>query len=323
MNKKAYLGMSFQWIFALIVGAFILVLTIYGVTRFTEVEQGKQDIQKAQQLENLLNPLETSFETATSVPITTNVMTRIQVTCDSSGELGEQGIKIQQKNLNEIPEDANGRSVKSKNRYIFLNKSVEGKKFYIFSKPFNFPFKVGDLIYITSDKSLYCFQNPPENVKKDLDGINQSNIITGCSQEELGYRNVIKVCFIESGSSSPQDCDIKVFNYNGVNSKLEKNNQEVFFSNDALMYAGIFSDVENYECQLKRLIKREQKLSSLYIEKSNMISHVCSNNELKPLLIILKTNFENYNNSGSLRRSNNLVEEIKNKNEGSWECRLW
>ena len=56
MNKKGFLQMSFQWIFAIIVGAVILVLTIYGVTRFVNLEQGKQDIQKAQ-----LSSLQTEY----------------------------------------------------------------------------------------------------------------------------------------------------------------------------------------------------------------------------------------------------------------------
>jgi len=319
MNKKAYLQMSFQWIFALIVGAVILVLTIYGVIQFMNLEQGRQDIEKARQVEILLSPLESSFETGKSIPLETNVRTRINIKCNNKGEFGEQEINIQQENLNEM--SSGQRSVKPKNRYVFTNNSAEGKKFFIFSKPFEYPFKVADLIYITSAEKNYCFQSPPVKIKQELESINQSNLKVDCSEKIIGLKDTTEICF-QSGSSG--GCDIKVLNYNNLEQrKIIKNSGEMYFPNDALMYAGIFSDISNYECNLKRLMKRTKKLSSLYIEKSGVISNVCSTNNIKSLLIPLEANTQNYNHSNNLKRFASLVEQLENQNKGAWGCRLW
>lgn len=314
MDKKGFLQMSFQWIFAIIVGAVIIVLTIYGVTKFINLEQGKQDVQKAQQIETLLNPLESSFETGKSIVISTNIRTKIYTECDGFQEFGEQKISVQQENLEKESHVKN--SIKSKNRYIFSNSPVEGKRFFLFSKPFNFPFKVGDLIYLSSENEFFCFQDPPNKTKNELKNLNQENIIVdNCSDETLENNKTTEICF---GFSS--DCDVNV---DYKNRKIEKKGKEIWFLNDSLMYAGIFSNVSDYKCQVKRLMERAEKLSSLYIDKSTTTSSVCSSNELKPLLIMLKERTRNYNETGDLRGMSGMVSNLKERNQVSWGCRLW
>jgi hypothetical protein len=43
--------------------------------------------------------------------------------------------------------------------------------FYVFSTPFEMPFKIADLIYITSTKDKYCFISPPEDIEEELEGL--------------------------------------------------------------------------------------------------------------------------------------------------------
>ena len=314
MDKKGFLQMSFQWIFAIIVGAVILVLTIYGVTRFVDLEQGKQDVQKAQQIETLLNPLESSFETGKSIAISTNIRTKIYTECDSFGEIGEQKISVQQENLDKKANIMN--SVTSRNRYIFSNCPVEGKRFYLFSKPLNLPFKVGDMIYLSSENEFYCFQNPPNKTKEELKNLNQPNIIVNnCSEDILLQNSTTEVCF---GSAS--DCDVNVDYENQI---IKRDEENIPFLNDALMYAGIFSDIETYKCQLKRLLDRVEKLSSVYIEKSNIVSSICSSNELKAPLLVLKERAKNYEEPSNLVALSNVIKTLEERNEASWGCRLW
>lgn len=317
MNKKG-LQMSFQWIFAIVVGAIILVLAIYGVTKFMNLEQGKQDVQKAQQLETLLNPLETSFETGKSVLLSTNVKTRIYNDCNSFGDFGEQKLGIQQENFGETANMKN--SITSKNRYIFSDEYVEGNNFYIFSKPLNFPFKVSDLVYLSSQDSFYCFENTPDDVGKELSSLNQSNIIVdNCSEETLESEETIEVCFEGGNIETGSDCDVNV-DYNA--GTIEKSEEEVYFYNDALMYAGIFSDPENYECQLERLMDRTEKLADVYVEKSNIIASNCENS-MKPGLLALQNFAKKYNQSSDLSQASQIVNRLEDQNEASWECRLW
>ena len=57
--KKGFLQISFAWLFAIIVGIFILFLAIYGVTKLINVGQYQIDSETAKNLGILLNPLET------------------------------------------------------------------------------------------------------------------------------------------------------------------------------------------------------------------------------------------------------------------------
>ena len=45
MKKRGYLELPFSWVFALIVGAFILFIAILLIVRITKTETSSQDIQ--------------------------------------------------------------------------------------------------------------------------------------------------------------------------------------------------------------------------------------------------------------------------------------
>ena len=59
--KKAIFGMSFNWIFALIVGGFILFLAIYGAGKFIKTSETTLYTETASKLTALLDPLETGL----------------------------------------------------------------------------------------------------------------------------------------------------------------------------------------------------------------------------------------------------------------------
>lgn len=319
-DKKGYLQVSFQWIFAIIVGAIILFLAIYGVTKFMNLEQGKQDIQKARQLNALLNPTETSFESGSKIILETNVKTEIYNDCNDYGEFGEQKIGIKQENFDKTSTMKN--TVTSKNKYIFSNNPVKSDRyFYIFTKPFNFPFKIADLTYLTSKENIYCLEGDfPKERRKDLI-INQSNIIVDCKDKVLNSEQTTEVCFKNSENFGNPDCNIEVDYLSKV---IGKQGQEIEFYNNALMYAGIFSTPENYECQLKRLMKKTEKLAEVYIEKSNIItSSTDCGNKMKPELLALKDFAKNYNDSSDLKKMRPIINKLENENDKSWECRLW
>ena len=155
MGKKAYLQISFAWLFAIIVGAVILFLAIFFSIKLINIEQTIQDAKTSKEIGILLNPLETGFETTKSTSISFPAETRIYNKCNNKGTFGRQIIQVSQKSFNEWSET--NIDVGFSNKYIFSEEYVEGKKFYIFSKPFDFPFKVSDLMMITSSEKDYCF----------------------------------------------------------------------------------------------------------------------------------------------------------------------
>ena len=306
-SKKAALQISFGWLFAIIVGGFILFLAIFGVTKLIGQEQTIIGAKTSKEIGILLNPLETSFETGKTAAFSLPAETRIYNRCNNFGTFGRQIIQVAQKSFDKWTET--DVDVGFSNKYIFSEKYVEGKLFYLFSKPFVFPFKVTDLIYMTSSKDTYCFSNAPNEIEREIEDLNQKNLITNCSSS----KEMIKVCF-EGGS----DCDIEV-NY-GMGS-VTKNGQKSYFEGDALMYAAIFADKEVYECQLKRLMQRISQLSRLYNDKASFISDTGCGSNLNLMGLINSAN--SLTNSANLNSINYLVEEIKDKNEENSECRLW
>jgi hypothetical protein len=306
-KKRAELQISFAWLFAIIVGAFILFLAIYLSTKIIQTGERIQDAKTGKEIGVLLNPLEIGFESAKTTSITFPVDTRIYNGCEREGYFGRQLIKISQKSMNKWT-DTNI-NVGFSNKYIFSERIVEGREVIVFSKPFEFPFKVSDLIYMFPSSKKFCFIHAPEEIKRELNQIGHKNILAeNCSKPEF-----VKVCFDYSSG-----CDIMV-NYNS--GYVEKNNSKAYFYGDALMYAAIFSDFGIYECQLKRLMKRVGILSGIYLEKSSFVAREGCTSNLQTELTILK-GAGNLDNSAGISLFVSGVEEAGNKNKNAI-CKLW
>jgi len=303
--KKGALEISFGWLFAIIAGGVILFLAIYFSSKLIQTGTETVSAETGKEIAVLLNPLETSFESVQTTSITIPSETRIHNGCDLVGTFGEQFIRLDQKSFNKwIQTDVN---VKTNNKYIFSNEEIEGEKFYLFSKPFNFPFKVADLIYMTSSKDRYCFINAPTEIEEEIERLKQENLlIENCSDED------IEVCF--NGN-----CEINVDYFERA---VEKDGKRVYFEGDALMYAAIFSEKEVYECQLKRLMWRLREISNLYQDKEIIIAEKKCENNLRLDLNELSNLADNLENSGELIIVKMKAEDIEMKNNAR-RCVLW
>ena len=294
--------------FALIIGAFILFLAIFASVKIIDTGRLSLDAKTAKEIGILLNPLETGFETGKTTSIILPSETRIHNRCNNDGFFGKQIIRISQKSFDEWSDT--GVNVGFSNKHIFSENYVEGKKFFIFSKPFNFPFKVADLIYITSSEKKYCFSNAPKEIENEISNLNQENLfLDNCPEES------IKVCF-DSGAN----CDI-VVNYGAR--YVDKNNERMYFYSDSLMYAAVFSDKEIYECQLKRVMQRGEQLALIYKDKAEFISREGCTTNLNQKLLEL-SNLENQlDDSQNLNNYIvNLANELETRNNLE-ECKLW
>ncbi len=307
MKKKGFLDLSFSWIFAFLVGAIILFGAVYTINKISNVKNAENSAELGTALKNLLIPLESGVESAKSISITLPVESKIRHLCDSSGDFGEENISVEEKSKNKwtktkVP-------IFFKDKYLFLPKLSKFKKFYVFSKPFEFPFKIANLIYFSNAEEKYCFVNPPREIKIELKNLNQDNFeFRDCSE------NSKKICF---GAGS--NCDVFV----NLNLKeVKRNGEKVYFEGDALMYAAIFSDKQTYECEVKRLMNRTKKLLSIYQEKaSNLLQIGCDSS--------LGENFNQFRNElSSSTGSENLYllaetsKEINSLNKYSG-CTLW
>jgi hypothetical protein len=308
-NKKGQINMPFSWIFAIIVGVFIIFLAIYAATRVIDTGQQTTTAQTGQQIGVLLNPLETSFQEGQVTGLSIPVDTRINNTCGlptSRDIFGSQGISLYQKSFGQWSKTDT--EAKFENKYIFSEELIEGKNFIIFSKPFEFPFKVADLVYLTSLNKKYCFIGPPNDIEDELSALQPENIfLEDCPGDS------INVCF----GSQQVNCDINV---NIGLDIVEKRGEVVWFEDDALMYAAIFSDKEVYECQIQRLLSRTKELAFIYDTKQTSLGGEDCSPEVNVLSLV--SSIEGISNSEELIFARNTVNELDSQNNNA-ECRLW
>jgi hypothetical protein len=311
-NKHGFMEISFAWLFAIIAGAVILFIAIFAATKIINLGQTTTSAESQNQIAILLNPLETSFQSGQLTSITVSTPTIIYNQCDSkSGAFGNQIISMSQQSFNRWSTPTNGQAFQ--NKYIFSDSSVQGQQFYLFSKPFNLPFKISDVIYMTSSAKYYCFVNPPQNIQDELSNLKEKNIMV--VNDSSLCTGAATVCFDESG------CDINV-NYDKGEITKGSNSSTISFYGDALMYGAIFSDTQTYECQLKRLMMRESQLAFLYQDKSNTITQIGCSSGLGPDLIQLGSSANSLKSSAGLNNLVYLANKIQNENGGT-QCPLW
>jgi len=301
------LEFSFTWLFAIIAGAFILFLAIFLASKIINLGQTEISVKTGKQIGILLDPLETGFESLESSSFDMPVASRIYNNCSLNGNFGRQLIQVSQQSFGRWTKT--NLNVGFSNKYIFSDEYVEGKKFYLFSKPFDFPFKISDLIMMTSSSKSYCFEDAPEQIADEITNINQGNLFAGnCSKTS------IKICF-----SGGTNCDINVDYDNGI---VRKNSDTIYFQTDALMYAAIFSNKSLYECQLQRLMKRTNYLGQIYMDKANFISGTGCNTDVNTDLLLLISAADNLKSSSDLNTMKTISDDIQNKND-EVICKLW
>ncbi len=317
MNNIKGFEFGFGWLFAIIVGAIIIFLAVFAASRLISQEKYAQNTEAAKQIDNLLSPIENSVEKGL---INLPSETKLNNDCSIAGNFGSQKISVSYKSKVGNEWDKNGVESRSYNKYIFSSSQVEGKEFYFFTKPFEFPFRLANIIFLWSDKESYCFINAPDQINEEVTALNLKNLnitsdIKECKKESL------KVCFLSS------KCDIDV----NLNSKsvTKKGKRPVYYEDSifftsalstarydySLLYAAIFSDPTIYECQIKRIGKRASELSLLYISKSSSVSAQsgCSSN-LQPSLLSYSEEMRNINSSIDLRSIKLNAEELGRKN---------
>lgn len=309
LNSRG-IEMSFSWIFAIIVGIFVLALAFFLISKIIDTGNMQSDAQVAKQIGILLNPLETGFEEGKTSSFSIPAKSRIINKCYTEGNFGRQVIEVSQLSFGKW--SSTDVDVGFSNKYIFSNKTTEGRKFYIFAKPFNFPFKISDLIYITSESDKYCFIDAPENIEAELSNLNQANFFTeNCDDDNTK----IKICF--SGSS----CDINV-QYNEGSGSVLKDGETMYFETDALMYAAIFSNSELYECQVKRLMQRLDSLSQIYVDKIGFSASKGCDSNLNSKLMQLNSQAVGIGSSSGLNQIKHLSDDIEELNKYAI-CSLW
>jgi len=280
---------NFTWLFAIIVGSMIFFLAIFAALQFGNSQRTAVDSSVAKELNILTNPLQVGFGEASYGSIIFNKETKIFNTCfEPAQDFGRNELSVATRS--NIGEEFNtpGISTKTPNKYIFSEERVIGETYYILSKPFFLPYKISDLLFMSSKN--YCFRDTPDEIKDELERLNVPNIfLEGCSTDDS-----VQVCFGEGAN-----CDMKVFGTCSDSTcddlfetgKVLKDGESLDYSGN-LLYGAIFSDKDLYECEVKRLLYRSQKVTEIFIKKIDLMGSRGCNSNLKSYLLIFANNLE-------------------------------
>ena len=313
LNKKA-VAMSFNWIFAIIAGAVILLLAVYGASRIIDTGKDVIHTESAARLIALLDSAEAGIASGSSDMIEFKVDTRTQYTCSDEGVFWKQTVAFSQETFGKLDEPKN--AVPVVNKYVFSENNLNGN-IYIFSKPFFMPFKVADLIFISSED--YCFAGAPRDIEKNVEGLGNVEAIDLLDENDC---EGIKVCFLGRTSYPFDSCDINVRALdNNLFEKgyIEKGSDQVYYV-DSLLYGAIFSSPEIYECNVKRLMKKLNVLAEVYLQK---ISVIHCGETMRGNLIDLVMKAEVLDSSGSLVALSLSADKIESKNRYAGGCNLY
>ena len=310
MRKKGF-EFNFGWLFAMLAGAVILFLAIYFAVNLVNVESKKTSTIAAKQLTIIFEPMETGLASGKSLMLDLKEKTKIYNKCYTTGIFGKQKISIAEKTFGKWHA---GENISIKNKYIFSRGEEEGKNIYLFSKSLKLPWKISEIVFLTTQK--YCFIDAPEKIREEVIGLGIKNIrFDNCTEKE------IKVCFGKKceisvfGNCLDYDCESEYdFGY------VEKNKKKIFYVG-SLIYGAIFSSPEIYECNVKRLMSRLKQQALIYLDEASFLSAKCGTLPKNGLLGFIGA-IRNMNNSEQLILIKNLADEIDKENENS-ECKLW
>lgn len=307
---------NFAWLFAIIAGGAILFLAIYGATKSGDTARYQSDTEIAKSISILTDPLQAGYTEGSYGSMKFKDETRITNVCLPGG-FGKNDLSVSTRSdMGEEWKPAGG-ATSVHNKYIFSPEQNSGVDYYVFSKPFKFPYKVADLVFLISDN--YCFLGAPDEIAGELSAFSIPNIeIDNCTRPDS-----IKVCF-----KSEPHCDISVEgDCTDCDSDFDKgiirkqdSSQDVYYVGN-LMYAAIFSDKNNYDCNVKRLMYRDKKIAEELSEKATLMGSRGCSTALKPDLI----DWQNQMNSTQPADIQDLYSQSTDMNKKNEReiCNLW
>ncbi len=311
INKRGF-EFSFGWMFAIIVGAVIILLAIYAASKLVNQEGVFVSSSSAKEFGILTSSFETSLEEDKPDSIAFPVKSIIFNECVLEGNFGKQKISVaESKN-----EDNPGIASSFANKYYFSESEVKGKRMLVWSKPVKMPFKVADIMYIWSEEDRYCFVDTPQLIEDNLERLrrnnpllNQTIIFASSFDKDEKCKKALDVCF--GGSLN---CDINV-----MENKVRKNGKEVYYGvineDYTFLYGAIFSAPDIYECQVKRLMKRATNLALLYKSKSEMLGSEGCGSSLQSSLMQYAQAASGFKNSQDISQILITAKELGVENE--------
>jgi len=301
MKTKRGIAMGFNWIFALVVGSIILVLAIYGATKFVSTGERVGQSENAAVIVSVLDSVEAGLGDGKSSEINFRKDVEIMLDCDelSNRPFGKQSLQI-----------GDGIGAEIKNKYVFSEQVINGKDVYVFSKPFYLGYKVADIIILSTEE--YCFVDIDNEIKYELMDLNSGNVkfaeyIDECSE------NSLSVC-------SSDNCDVQIIgDYNF--GKVIRGSSEIYYTGN-LLFGAVFSSPYIYECNVKRLANKFDELALIYKEKISRVEDKGCSSDIDVSLDLARS--VEINSSKDLILLSEILKNINELNAGQEDgCEIW
>ncbi|MEM0465830.1 MAG: hypothetical protein QXW97_03995 [Candidatus Pacearchaeota archaeon] len=324
--KKKGFSISFEWIFAIVVGSIILFLAIYGISTIIRGGEEFRGKETAEKIKSYLDPFETGLASGESTEIKFRIESKIYLeNCNylDNNPWGFQTIAFSEKTFgNKFSRKSEPAYIK--NKYVFGEKEITGKKLYIFSKPFFMGFKVADLIIMGNER--YCFYKAPREIEDELnlqiEYINFSDDIEECSGKNVCFNVNNPNCDIYVYGECNENCD-SIYDYGRVIKKNSNSKEEMFYINN-LWIAAIFSSSELYECNVQRLMKKFSELGNVYIEKIKILQLKGCDSDVENKLFSAINLAKILKNSKELPMIHKEISKFKNANQAvNTDCQLF
>jgi hypothetical protein len=284
--KKGSIEIQFNWVFVFIVGTIILLFFARVTWKQKDISESKIAIAVLNDIDTITTGAASSAGTAQDVEIP-EVDLRFTTTedCYSTYKLGRNNRRLE-------------------NTFIFAPDRIEGRSLISWTKDWSIPFKVNNLVYMTSPLVRYVIIDDgaggyAEQLNRTLNDeaeVIQIERISSSDISSLEDLNNYKVRFIAFDDSeipinvpefrrmddkdvtavviSPMGLEeygrVKFYKKNG--NSIQSLVGESFYIKEEGMYGAIFADNPDiYNCNMKAAFERLRFVSQLYLNRTTLL----------------------------------------------------
>ncbi len=276
MDKKGF-EISFSWLFAIIAGISVFLFLTWFAVKQTDLFGNVSAQAAAEELDIAFTGFSSSM-IGTKLNFPKDI--ELEFKCDPT--LYEERMLI------------NGRGGKKlKGNIVFSPSNMKNNEFSLWTKGWNIPFRVSNFIFLADNKHMYDLQG------FDLTNLNDFPDIfnTGAGGERIN--------FIQGRDGTPSNDEKTI--YWLYDDKLDERYGTIYvngagypYFGDAMIYAAIFSDKDNFDCLYRKSKERAKNVIKVYETKAQNMGPGCHFN----------FNFDNFDFSYE------KIKELKESNDG-------
>lgn len=299
MSKKGL--MLLHWILVILVGAVIIIFAVVFASKTGVVEQKKQNVVVAEYMDLFFNPFASIGAIAEGFgkQVEFDYEVELEFRCVS----GEERLFVG--SGNKIAEE------KIEN-FVYAPTQLKLKSMFVFSKPFNLPYRITDLIFTFDASQQFCLVYDSKSSEIVADIISDvSGELLEAEQNFISCSDLNCCKQLENArivSFTSRQGDVNIAGKGGFGEEFEygeirfRNGKKSVFIGLPLVEAAVFSDYEIYDCNFRRLMSKVAAMSDIYHGKSVFLgrTQICSYDFFRDDLQKMKGNARSLSSSPSL-----------------------